>query len=324
MSERRGPPRLAVRLLEWRLPEDVAEAISGDLEQEHAERIERGEGRLRADMWFWSQTLTIRAGALRRAAERMRAARPSGTFDLRTHERASAGVSWLDVKLGLRMVRKHPVMTLASIFALSVGIPASMLPGHVAGVLEAPLPEDPRDRVRSIRYWNEATQQPASPTYFELTLWREELATFAALGAFRKADYNVSAEGGAGAPAPGAEVTASTFEILGAVPLHGRTLNPEDERPGSPDVVVVGHDLWRARLGGDPDVIGTTLRVAGVPRTVVGVMPEGFLFPARQQVWLPLSEELLTEPARGRALEVFGRLADRASHEEAASEAAAS
>ncbi|HUF77095.1 MAG TPA: ABC transporter permease, partial [Longimicrobiales bacterium] len=321
MAERPGAPRLAVRLLEWRLPEDVADAVCGDLEQEHADRISRGDSHLRADLWFWGQALTVRAGALRRAAGRARAARPASVG---TRKRVGAGFSWLDVKLGLRVVRKHPVMTLASVFALSVGIPASMIPGHIANVQGTPLPEDPEHRVRSLRYWNEATQQAASPTYFELERWGNELSTFESMGAFRVADFNVAIGEAGAAPAAGAEVTGSVFDLLGAVPLHGRTLGAQDEIPGSPEVVVVGHDLWRARLGGDPAAIGTTLRVAGVPRTVVGVMPEGFFFPSRQQLWLPLTEEPLVGPAQGRPLEVLGRLGEEASHEEASEEVAAS
>ena len=320
MAERRGAPRLAVRLLAWRLPDEIADAVCGDLEQEHAERVER-RGRLRADAWFWTQALTVRGGALRRAAHRVRAVRPSSVG---TRGSVGAGVSWLDVKLGLRMVRKHPVMTLASVFALSVGIPASMIPGHVANVQESPLPEDPEHRIRSLRYWNEATQQAASPTFFELERWSEELSTFATMGAFRVADFNVAIGGGGAAAATGAEVTSSVFDMLGAVPLHGRTLDSQDELPGSTDVVVVGHDLWQARLGGDPAAVGSTVRVAGVPRTVVGIMPEGFFFPSRQQLWLPLTESLLVEPAQGRELQVLGRLAAGASPEEASEEVAAS
>lgn len=321
MAERRGPPPLAVRLIEWRLPEELAEAVSGDLEQEHVDRLAAGDSRLRADLWFWGQALTVRSSALRRAASRARAVQPSGFAPT---DGGGSGVSWLDLKLGLRMVRKHPVMTLASVFALSVGIPASMLPGHMARVTETPLPEDPEHRIHSLRYWNEATQQPASPTYFELERWREELSSFEALGAFRVADFNVAIGAGGAAPAMAAEVTGSAFDILGAVPLHGRTLGAQDEVPGSPDVVVVGHDLWQARLGGDPDAVGTTLRVAGVPRTIVGVMPDDFLFPSRQQLWVPLTEELWVEPGEGRPLEVFGRLAGGLSAAEASQEVAAS
>ncbi|HIF07779.1 MAG TPA: hypothetical protein EYQ64_12750 [Gemmatimonadetes bacterium] len=85
-----GPPRLAVRLLEWRLPEEVSESMCGDLEYEYGERVERGERRVFADVWFWGQALTVRAGALRRAAKRVQAVRPSRVG---TRGRRSAGVS---------------------------------------------------------------------------------------------------------------------------------------------------------------------------------------------------------------------------------------
>jgi len=320
VRESGGPPRLAIRLIEWRLPEEIGEAITGDLTQEHQKRRER-HGRLGADLWIWGQALTVRSAALRRAAERVRAARPSSVG---TRGGAGSGVSWLDVKLGLRMVRKHPLMTAASVFALTVGIPASVLPWHVAEVLELSLPEDTSGRIASLRYWNEATQQPVSPTYYELALWRDDLDGFETVGAFRPVEYNVAGPDGDGAAAMGAEVTASVFTMLGAVPMHGRTLDRLDERPGSPDVVVVGHDLWQARLGGDPEVIGSVLRVAGMPRTIVGVMPDGFLFPSRQQIWVPLGEELAVGPGQGRGLEVIGLMSDGTSVEDVAGEVTAS
>ena len=143
-----------------------------------------------------------------------------------------------------------------------------------------------------------------------------------AVGAARTSDYNLPSEGGQAAPVLGAEVTASIFDILGTVPLLGRPLDSGDERTGAPDVVVIGYDLWRARLGGAPDIIGTTLRVGRVPRTIVGVMPDGFLFPIRQQLWMPLREERPAEPAQGRSLDVFGRLAEGVAPEAAQAEVA--
>ena len=70
MSNGTSPPRLAVRFLQWRLPSEIADAIIGDLVHEYGERVRRGVGRLKADAWFWSQALTLRAGALRRAAKK--------------------------------------------------------------------------------------------------------------------------------------------------------------------------------------------------------------------------------------------------------------
>jgi len=233
------------------------------------------------------------------------------------------GFSTLDVKLALRMLKKRPVMTAAALFALTVGIPASMIPGHVIRVLDAPLPEDPGDRIRSVRYWDQSISLPEQPTGFELDRWRAELTTFSELGAYREDAYNLRSEGGQATPVRAAEVTASTFGMLGAVPELGRTLDVGDEQPGAPNVVVIGHDLWQGRLAADPNVIGSTVRLGDGSYTVVGVMREGFLFPVRQEVWLPLREELLTRPADGRQLQLFGRLADGVTTEDAQVEVAA-
>lgn len=82
-------------------------------------------------------------------------------------------------------------------------------------------------------------------------------------------------------------------------------------------MVVLGYDIWRARLGGDVDVVGRTVRVAGVPHTVVGVMPPDFRFPRNQQVWLPLRDVETLQPGEGAGVLIFGRLA-RGSSEVAA------
>ena len=170
------------------------------------------------------------------------------------------GVSWLDVKLGLRMLRRRPVMAAAALFALMVGIPASMVPGHVARILEAPLPEDAADRVRSIRYWDQSILRPVSPTYFEFDRWSDELTAFETLGAFRDGKLNLRTEQGEAVLAHGAELSASVFGLLGAVPQQGRILDLGDERPGATDVAVISDDFWRNRLASDPDIVGIDTR----------------------------------------------------------------
>jgi predicted permease len=74
-------------------------------------------------------------------------------------------------------------------------------------------------------------------------------------------------------------------------PALGRRFTEEDAAPGAPAVVLVSHDIWRDRLGSDPDALGRTVRVDGRPAQVVGVMPEGFGFPWNQKVWSPLNVE---------------------------------
>jgi len=131
------------------------------------------------------------------------------------------GFSWLDVKLGLRMLVAHPGLTLVTGFALAVGIPVGMAPMHLANAIEAPLPEDPQNRVRAIRLWDPATTSVALPTYFELDALRSQVTTFQALGAFRNASYNVASDRLSGAdrspyPTP---VPSRSF----CAPLHGHS-----------------------------------------------------------------------------------------------------
>ena len=228
--------------------------------------------------------------------------------------------SWVDVKLGLRMLKKHPGLTLVASFALAVGIPVGMAPVHLASALNAPLPEDHADRVRMIRFWDPAAVSAEAPAFREFARFRQELATFDALGAFRASAYNVDSEDDRGAPVSAAEMTASGFGVLGVRPLLGRALTPRDEAVGAPEVVVIGYDLWRNRFGGDPHLVGQTIRLGQVPHRVVGVMPKGFLFPVRQQLWVPLREPAGGAADADFAVRVFGRLKDGISQTEAQAE----
>lgn len=231
------------------------------------------------------------------------------------------GASWLDVKLGLRMLARHPGLTLVTVFALSIGIPASLIPIHVLNAVAAPLPFDEADRIVGIRNRNivEGGAQPR--ILHDFYAWKEELTTLQALAAARSDPYNVLSEDGRAAPIRGSEITASAFEILRVPPLMGRTLVPSDEVPGAPDVVVLGYDLWQSRLAGDPDAVGTTIRIGTAPHEVVGVMPEGFMFPIRDLLWLPLRDRPTDyERGMGPDIVVFGRLADGASVEDARAE----
>src|SRR5688572_5333597 len=169
--------------------------------------------------------------------------------------------SWLDVKLGLRMLRKHPMLNLAAIFALAVGIPIGLAPSHLARALEAPLPGDADNRLRAIRYWDPLSSGVASTWDADFTAWSHSLRSFSSLGAFRASTHNVASSDGRAAPAAGAQLSASVFPMLGARPLQGRVLDAGDFAVGAPDVVVLGHDLWSSRFGRDPRVLGSRIRI---------------------------------------------------------------
>src|SRR5829696_1167570 len=228
--------------------------------------------------------------------------------------------SWVDVKVGLRMLRKHPVLNLAAVFALAVGIPVGLAPSHLARALEAPLPGDADDRLRAIRYWDPLSSAVAPTWDGEFTFWAQTLRSFSSLGAFRTSSYNVASADGRAAPAPGAQFSTSVFQMLGVRPLLGRVLEAGDFAAGAPDVVVIGHGLWSSRFGQDPDVLGHSIRVGRSLRVVVGVMPDGFGFPNNEALWLPLRLASVGGVGEKVRVQVLGRLADGVSAQQAQAE----
>lgn len=266
------------------------------LSREEAERLARVE---------FGHIATHRADA--------RSARGLGLFD-------RVNTSWIDVKLGLRMLYKHPVLSLAALFALAAGIPIGLAPGHAARALQSPLPGDPGHRVLAIRLWDPVTSAVASTTDADFERWSHDLRSFSRLVAFRTTSYNVAARDGQTAPVAGAEVSGSALSVAGGTPQLGRALIDADGEPGAPLVLVLGHDLWTARFGADPGIVGTTIRVGSRLHTVVGVMPQDFRFPANEQLWLPLSRARGGDTGNERAVRIFGRLDDRATPEGAQAE----
>jgi predicted permease len=228
--------------------------------------------------------------------------------------------SWLDVKLGLRMLPKHPMLNLAAIFALAIGIPVGLAPSHLARALQAPLPVDPDNRIRAIRHWDPLSSSVAPTWDADFTFWASTLRSFSSLGAFRASSYNVASIDGRAAPAAGAQLSSSVFPMLGVRPLLGRALEPADFEAGAPDVAVVGYSLWISRFGQDRSVVGRGVRIGRTMHTVVGVMPDGFAFPNNETLWLPLRLTSVGGVSEQVRLQVIGRLADGVSTAQAAAE----
>ena len=217
----------------------------------------------------------------------------------------------MDLKLGARMLRKTPGLTVIGVFALAVAI------GGGAGYMEfvndmvrptLPLPQG--DRIVSILNWDAAKGDPEPRALYEFSIWREQVRTIEDLGAYTALERNLITETGGGEPVNGVAISASAFRLAATPPLLGRPLLDADEEPGAPPVVVISHDVWQSRLGGDPTVIGRHVRLGRAPHTVIGVMPAGFAFPVRQQIWVPLKLQTTDlRRADGPLMRTFGRLA---------------
>ena len=233
-----------------------------------------------------------------------------------------SGISWLDVKLGLRMLRKHPALTLIGGLGMAVAIAVALGSlWYINTATDADLPLDEGDRVVSIQYWDAAAGRAERRALHDFAAWREEVRTVANLGAWRSVGQNLIGPDGQAQPIDVAEISASGFQVARVAPLLGRYLVPEDERPGALPVVVIGHDVWQGRFDSDPDAVGRTLQFGRTLHTIVGVMPEDFAFPLRHRYWTPLRLDPSDyERREGPAVYVFGRLAPGATLEQAQAE----
>ena len=123
----------------------------------------------------------------------------------------------------------------------------------------------------------------------------------------------------------GAYIPAGTFELLGDRPVAGRTFHRDEDRPGGPQVVVLGNEIWRSRFAGDASIVGQSIRINGIPTTVIGVMPRGFMFPSNADLWRPMANlpAAVRESPTDRRLAVFGRMTAAATLDGARAELAA-
>ncbi len=209
-----------------------------------------------------------------------------------------------DLRYALRMLAKHPGLTIVIIIALALGIGANTtIFSVIDAVLLRPLPYPDPDRLVMIwgnfagiglpkdRNWISA------PEFVDI---RDSQKSFSQLAVFAGSSFNIK-PGAVPERIDGASVSAAFFTTLGVQPARGRLFLPEDEQPGRDNVVVIGHGLWQRRFGGDPGIVGTALNVNALPHTVVGVAPAGFEFPNDAEMWKPLafSAEALAPNNRG-------------------------
>ena len=229
--------------------------------------------------------------------------------------REGRGLAWLgglslDMKLGVRMLRKYPGLTVVGGLAMAFAIWAGTVTFELVTLFAHPtLPLPGGDRIVRIEHWNAAVNDKQLPSLNDFTSW-ETLASVTDLGAYRDVTLNLITSDGDARVAVGAEITASAFRIAPTPPLFGRTIVATDETPGAPPVVVLGYEVWRTRFAGASDVIGRTVQLGGRHAMVVGVMPDDFSFPVAHELWTPLRPDDLTQGPRDRPdITVFGRLA---------------
>ena len=222
--------------------------------------------------------------------------------------------SWLDVRLGLRLLVRNWGLTLVGGLAMTLAISiAAVVFAAFDIVMWSPLPLDEGDRVVAIQVWDRDAGRRRDTTWQDLERWRASLQSVGDVGAFQSIRRNIITPDGSVELAAVAEISAAGFRVARVPPLIGRPIADADAAPGAAPVVVIGHDVWQRRFAGARDVIGRELRLGTDVHSVIGVMPAGFQFPLNFRYWVPLrlgapgSDGLLRNT--GPEGVVFGRLA---------------
>jgi putative ABC transport system permease protein len=198
-----------------------------------------------------------------------------------------------DIRSGLRMLVKYPMLSVVAILTLGLGVGLSTTVFCIInGGLFKGLPFPAADRIVAVVGTNPTQNQPQQPiSVQDLVIWKARQTSFEKFGEYSAAAMNLSTEDGRPERFSGGLLTVAAFEALGVQPILGRGFQEGDDHVGAEAVMLLGHDLWRDRFGGAPDIIGRTIRAGGVQRTVIGVMPQKFAFPIREALWTPLALE---------------------------------
>jgi predicted permease len=284
-----GLPRLPAALLRRLLPYAEREEVMRELAAEYRTRVE-SEGDRAAREWLWRQALASAPALARRGWWR-----GWSGFEPRANRWTPGGAmfeSWgQEVRYSLRRLRRRPTYTVLAVLTLALGVAGTAaIYGIAKRLLLEPLPV--RNEEEVVQFWFTNSWSPAEMLYL-----RPEMKDFRSVAAVRSRDVTLAPGGGPAKLVHGVSGTSELFRVLGVGPEIGPGFQPGNDRPGSEPQVVLSHSLWR-ELGADPAIVGKRVELSGVPRTVVGVMPEGFWFPdPTTRVWL--SQELDPEDNAG-------------------------
>jgi putative ABC transport system permease protein len=215
-----------------------------------------------------------------------------------------------DIRYGSRSLRKHLGLSSVAVFALTLGIGlTTMMFSIVYGALMRGLPFRDADRIVLVFEQNLARNfQRMDVSIHDYTDIRAQQQSFSEIGAFYSGTVNVSGTEKA-ERYMGTWATASVFDVAGVKPILGRTFRPGEDAPGGERVAILGYSMWQNRFGGDPAIIGKSLRANSVPYTIVGVMPDRYAFPGDGALWMPLQlDPLALKRGEGEHLGVVGKL----------------
>ncbi|NOT07028.1 MAG: FtsX-like permease family protein [Gemmatimonadales bacterium] len=213
-----------------------------------------------------------------------------------------------DLRVACRGLLRQPSFALGgiSIVALGIGAATAMFTVLNAAFLK-PFAYPESDRLVSL--WEisrTGTRMPvAGPNAID---WATEARLFSHL-AYYGSNQSVLGSGGESAYIPASVVSRPFAAMLGVAPIVGRWFTEDETRVGAPPVAVIGEGLWTRRFGADRDLVGKTIRLDGIPVTVVGVMPKTLTYPTWAEIWRPAEPHNTGDSRTGHNWRVVARLA---------------
>jgi len=219
-----------------------------------------------------------------------------------------------EVRLASRRLIKAPGFTAVAVLTMALGVGATTaIFSLVNGVLLRPLSY--AEPAQLVMVWQDYTARNgpidewASPGV--MRDWRDRTDVFSSVSALGGWNASTAFDGSAPEALQGEQVTYDYFTTLGLAPAAGRWFEPREDMPDAPRAVVLSHGLWISRFGGDPLVIGRTLRIGDAPHEIVGVAPPDMrgVVVANAALWRPLRLNLATPTYNSIFLRVVGRLA---------------
>jgi putative ABC transport system permease protein len=205
-----------------------------------------------------------------------------------------------DVRYGLRMLLKNPGFTIVATLALALGIGAnSAIFSVINAILLKPLPFEDLDLI--VVLWEKIPSQGVERNEVSVANyldWREQSNSFENLAIYAWWSVNL----GGIEPTErvqGFRVSPNLLDTVGIKVALGRNFRPDEDQPGKENVVILTHGLWRRRFGGDPNVVGHTVNINGVARTIIGLTPPDVIYPRGAEILAPLAMTPETMRNRG-------------------------
>jgi predicted permease len=234
-------------------------------------------------------------------------------------------VNWIqdliqDIRYGLRTLRKSPGFTAVAVLTLALGIGANTAVFSVVNaVLLKPLAYRDPDRIVTLSNFSRteaATALSKAVSIPDVQDWHDQSSSFEAMAYYNSRETAVMS----GSKAEYARVTSVSpefFRVFDIAPILGHFFTAEEMKPGTGGAVLLSYAYWQSHFSGDPGALGQTIRLSG-PQSIVGVLPPGFTFPNKTDLWVPLITD--SPPRTWHSFLAIARLKPRASLKQAQSE----